>query len=65
MSADNKRSNDAGNYVANRRNALKLALCGAAGVIAAVAGATSAHAGYGNCSTSGCPCRSYTGSQQL
>ena len=65
MHTNEKNANDAGNYLTNRRNALKLALYGASGAIAAVVGVTSAHAGYGQCSTSGCPCRGYTGSQQL
>lgn len=48
-----------------RRNALKLALRGAAGAIVAVVGVATAHAGYGQCSVSGCACRGYSGSQQL
>lgn len=55
---------DSGNYFLHRRKSLKMAMLGAAGVVAAAV-AVSAHAGYGNCSSSGCPCRAYAGNQQL
>ncbi len=54
-----------GSYLMHRRRSLKMALFGAAGVVATAVAASAAHAGYGACSISGCPCKGYMGSAQL
>lgn len=54
-----------GAYLMHRRKSLKMALFGAAGVVAAAVAASAAQAGYGACSISGCPCKAYAGNAQL
>jgi hypothetical protein len=54
-----------GNNPITRRKALKYVLSGAAGIIGGTVAVGTAHAGYGQCSVSGCPCQAYAGSQQL
>jgi hypothetical protein len=54
-----------GTYLMHRRKSLKMAIFGAAGVVAAAVAVSAAHAGYGACSISGCPCKGYMGSAQL
>lgn len=65
--AESKRpkADDLGHYLMHRRKTLKMALFGAAGVIGAAVSASAAHAGYGACSSSGCPCKGYAGNTQL
>lgn len=64
MSSDKKDKDAVGSYLFNRRTALKYALGGVVGVVAAAL-TTQAHAGYGQCSISGCPCRAFMGSGGL
>jgi hypothetical protein len=65
MSSDANNKNGDGSYLVKRRTALKYALCGAVGVVAAALTADQAQAGYGQCSVSGCPCRGFMGSGGL
>jgi hypothetical protein len=62
---DESREDQQGRYLMHRRKSLKMALFGAAGVVAAAVAASAAHAGYGACSISGCPCKGYMGNAQL
>ncbi len=64
MSSNEHDKDSPGSYLLQRRTALRFALAGVAGAVAAAL-TSQAHAGYGQCSISGCPCRGFMGSGGL